>query len=210
MEENKQEEKSLSDKELNFRMQAASYEKKLAEKEQRMAELERQVKELAESQSSKEDDYEPYVDEKKLNKKLSQFGQQAQQQTQQEIRKMLKEERDQMWMQSHSDFDDIMKAENLKKFADKDPELAKTILEMPDSFERRKLVYNNIKALGIHKPEEPKQNIQDLINNNPRKLYYQPQTVGSGPYNSHGDFSKQGQKEAYDKMQELKSRLRLG
>jgi hypothetical protein len=205
----KQEEK-LSDKELNFRLQAASYEKKLAEKENALKEYERRLEELSRTQNDKEDDYEPYVDEKKLNKKLTQFGQQTQQQTQQEIRKMLKEERDQMWVQSHSDFDEIMKGENLQKFANKDPELAKTILEMPDTFERKKLVYNNIKALGLHKPEEPKENIQDLINNNPRKLYYQPSNVGQGPYNSSGDFSQKGQKEAYEKMQELKSRLRLG
>lgn len=209
MDDIKQEEK-VSDKELNFRLQASSYEKKLAEEREQRQALERKVEELSRTQTEKEDDYEPYVDEKKLNKKLTQFGQQTQQQTQQEIRKMLKDERDQMWLESNSDFDDIMKAENLQKFANNSPDLAKNILSLPDTFERKKLVYSNIKALGLHKPEEPKENIQDLIDNNPRKLYYQPSNVGQGPYNSHGDFSQKGQKEAYEKMQELKSRLRLG
>ena len=97
-----------------------------------------------------------------------------------------------------------------QKLVDKDPELAETILEMPDTFERQKLVYKSIKSLGLHKPEESKESIQSKIDANRRTPYYQPSGVASAPYASQGDFSPAGQKNAYDKLKELKNRLRLG
>ena len=89
------------------------------------------------------------------------------------------------------------------------PELAESILEMPEGFERQKLVYKNIKALGLHKPAEKQASIQDKIDANRRSPYYQPTGVSAGPYAGTGDFSKSGQKNAYDKMQQLKAQLRI-
>ena len=66
-----------------------------------------------------------------------------------------------MWLKNNPDFYEVMN--HAQAFADKDPELAESILEMPEGFERQKLVYKNIKALGIHKPAEQKPNIQDKI-----------------------------------------------
>jgi hypothetical protein len=80
---------------------------------------------------------------------------------------------------------------------------------MPEGFERQKLVYKNIKALGLHKPEEKAPSIQDKVDANRRSPYYQPSGVGSAPYAPVGDFSANGQKAAYEKMQELKSKLRI-
>ena len=52
--------------------------------------------------------------------------------------------------------------------------------------------------------------IQDKIDANRRSPFYQPSGIGSAPYaGPDGDFSAAGQKTAYDKMQELKSRLRI-
>jgi len=95
------------------------------------------------------------------------------------------------------------------KFAEREPELAETILQMPEGFERQKLVYKNIKALGLHKPAEVKSTIQDKVDANRRSPYYQPSGVGSAPYAAAGDFSPSGQKNAYQKMQELKNKLRI-
>jgi len=80
---------------------------------------------------------------------------------------------------------------------------------MPEGFERQKLVYKNIKALGLNMPEVKQPTIQDKIDANKRSPYYQPSGVGTAPYASVGDFSSQGQKQAYAKMQELKNKLRI-
>jgi len=90
-----------------------------------------------------------------------------------------------------------------------DPELAESILEMPEGFERQKLVYKNIKALGIHKPAMKEPSIQEKVDANRRSPYYQPSGVSTAPYSQVGDFSNTGQKQAYEKMQQLKSQLRI-
>jgi hypothetical protein len=215
--ENQTQDTKPSDKELNFRALEAKYQRQNEQERAARLEAERQRDEaLAKRQQvsnddDDDDDSEPYVDKKKLNKKLAKFGQQAKQETSAEInqavQQALKEERKQNWLRTNSDFYDVL--QHAEKFAQQDPELAESILEMPDSFERQKLVYKNIKALGIHKPEVKQPNIQDKIDANRRSPYYQPSGVGSSPYQSQGDFSAGGQKQAYEKMQELKNRLRI-
>lgn len=215
--ENQQDTKQ-NDKELNFRAIEAQYKKQLESEVARRSELEKNIAELQAKKSpsrddEEDDDDEPYVDRRKLDKKLAKFGEQTKQQTQTEIQKAvhqaLAEERQRNWLKSNPDFYEVMG--HAEKFADMDAELAETILSMPDGFDRQKLVYKSIKALGLHKPpEEKKSSIQDKVDANRRSPYYQPSGVGSAPYNNAGDFSKGGQKNAYDKMQELKNRLRLG
>lgn len=210
--ENQAQDQAVSNKELNFRALEQKYQQQLA---QERAERERLQQELSQKQQpAQEDDddsLEPYVDHKRLRKEQARFGQQIKQETQTEINKAvqmaLKQERENTWLKNNSDFQEVM--QHAEKFAQMDPELAETILEMPPGFERQKLVYKNIKALGLHKepPKEP--SIQDKIDANRRSPYYQPSGVGSSPYSTVGDFSNAGQKNAYDKMQELKNRLRL-
>jgi len=199
--------KQQNDKELNFRALEARYEKKLAEERQARLDLE---KRLSQSQDDDEAD-EPYVDHKKLEKKLAKFGEKTMQQTQSEIKNAvnsaLYEERKQSWLDTNGDFYDVMK--NAQKFAESDPALAKTILEMPESFERQKLVYYNIKSRGLDKPAQKEKSIQEKIDANRKSPYYQPSGVATAPYASQGDFSPGGQKQAYDKLQELKRNLRI-
>ena len=200
------------DKELNFRALQQKYEKQLADERAARLEAERIAQErLKASVPDEEDDSEPYVDQKRLNKRLEKFGHQTRQETQSEIKKAvseaLYEERRQNWLKNNSDFYDVM--QHAEKFAQKDPELAETILEMPDTFERQKLVYKNIKALGLHRPAAPESTIQQKIDANRKSPYYQPSGVGTPAYNGSGDFSAAGQKNAYDKLQELKKNLRL-
>lgn len=210
--ENQAQEK-LADKELNFKALQAKYERAL---EQERAEKERLSKELEARRSAPEeddDDGEPYVAHKKLDKKLAKFGQQTMQQTQNEIQKAvhtaLEKERENTWLDQNKDFHDVMQPSMLQKFMDAKPDLVKNILSMPDTFERQKLVYANIKALGLDKPTAKEPSIQEKVDANRRSPYYQPSGVGTAPYASVGDFSSKGQKQAYDKMQELKNRLRI-
>jgi len=210
-----QPEQKPSDKELNFRALEAKYQRQLEAERAGRLEAERIAQEATNKRSlpvDEEDDSEPYVDHKKLRKEQAKFGQQIKQETQQEIKsavqQALSEERKQNWIKNNPDFYEVL--QHADKFAQKDPELAETILEMPDTFERQKLVYKNIKAFGVHKPEVKQPSIQEKVDANRRSPYYQPSGVGAAPYAQVGDFSTHGQKDAYNKMQELKQRLRLG
>jgi hypothetical protein len=71
------------------------------------------------------------------------------------------------------------------------------------------LVYKSVKALGLDKPAQKQSTIQEKVDANRKSPYYQPSGVGTAPYNSQSDFSASGQKNAYDKMKELQSRLRI-
>lgn len=212
--ENQVNETKLSDKELNFRALEAKYQRQLEQEKAARLEAERLAKEAVlkkqENVELEEDDSDPYVDHKKLKKTLSSFGQS----TQSEIQKAMesaknaaKEEiKKEMWLENNPDFYEVL--QHAEKFAQRSPKLAETILKMPEGFERQKLVYENIKELGLHKPEQ-KSSIQEKIDANKRTPYYQPSGVGSAPYAAAGDFSPTGQKQAYQKMQELKNKLRI-
>lgn len=209
-------EAKISDKEINFRRQEEALLKKVEQEKQARLALEQRLAELEKGKSKiqehddEEDDSDPYVDRKKLKKALSEFGRQSHESTKSEIQRAvhtaLEEERKQQWLKQNPDFDEIMG--HAEAFYRKDPELAETILKLPESFERVKLVYKNIKALNLHKKEEDKPSIQDTIDRNRRSPFFNPQTSTS-PYQSQGDFSAAGQKSAYEKMQQLKKSLRI-
>ncbi len=205
-----------SDKELNFRALEAKYQRQVEQERAARLEAEKAVQELQSKKQQAQtdeddDDSEPYVDKKRLTKQLNKFGQNTQsdiqksmQQAKYEAKEELKQE---MWLENNPDFYDVL--QHAEKFAQKSPELAKTILRMPEGFERQKLVYQNIKAIGIDKPEPKQASIQEKIDANRKSPYYQPSGVGSSPYQSQSDFSSAGQKQAYEKMQELKNKLRI-
>lgn len=210
--ENKQ-----NDKEYNFRQLEQKYERQLSAERAAREQAEKLAKEAldrqqVQSKDDDEDDDEPYVDKKKLNKTLNKFGQTTQSEIQKamEIAKQTAKEelKQEIWMETNKDFYDVLK--HAEKFAQEAPELAETILRMPEGFERQKLVYQSIKRLGMDKPPQKQPSIQDKIDANKRNPYYQPSGVGSAPYANAGDFSETGQKQAYSKLQELKNRLRLG
>ncbi len=206
-----QEVQQQNNKELNFRALEQKYQRELA---QERAERERLSQELEKAHNIRsnrdddEDENEPYVDHKKFKREQAKFGQQIKQETQSEIQKAvshaLKEERKQSWLKNNSDFYEVM--QHAEKFAQSDPELAETILEMPDTFERQKLVYKNIKALGIHKPAVAQPSIQEKIDSNRKGAFYQPSGVSSSPYTQSSDFSPKGQSEAYQKIKQLRSK----
>lgn len=205
-----------SDKELNFR----ALEQKLAqEKQARLQaekarqEAERRAEEARRyTQKDDEEDDDPYIDHKKLAKKLEKFGQQTREITEAEIDKRvnaaLEKNKAEEWIQKNSDFYDVMK--HAEKLYEADQELAETILRMPDNFDRQKLVYKQIKSMKLHQPHQKEADVQSKIEERRRGPYYQPSGMGTAAYGHSGDFSPAGQKNAYDQMIALKSRLSGG
>ena len=206
----------VSDKELNFRQLEAKYDRELKQQREENERLKKELEARNQSQSNvqeEDDDSEPYVDQKKLNKTLNKFGQNTQteiQKAMQQAKASAKEElKQEMWVENNPDFYEVL--QHVEKFAQKAPKLAESILRMPEGFERQKLVYENIKQLDLHKPEQKQPSIQDKIDANRKSPYYQPTNFSAAPYSGpQSDFSPSGQKDAYNKMQELKNRLRLG
>ncbi len=210
--ENVVQEQKPSDKELNFRKLESKYQQEVANERAEKKELERRLQEMTQKPEVEEDDSEPYVDNKKLNKAMSKFGQSTQAEinkAMQQAKELAKEElKQEMYLENNPDFFKVLD-ENADKFAQKSPRLAENILKMPAGFERQKLVYNAIKELGIDKPEQKQSSIQETIDSKRRGAFYQPASVGTSPYQSASDFSPKGQEQAYAKMKELQSRLRM-
>lgn len=204
-----------TDKELNFRALEQKYQRQLEQERAARLEAEKKAEEAVSKRSLPTDDddesSEPYVDHKKLNKKLNQFGQTTQSDIQKAMemaKQSAKEElKQEMWLENNPDFYDVL--QHAEKFAQRAPKLAETILRMPEGFERQKLVYQNIKELGVNKPDAKQPSIQDKIDANRKSPYYQPSGVGAAPYAQVGDFSDGGQKQAYQKMKELQKQLRI-
>lgn len=199
------------DKELNFRTLEAKYRRELDQERAARIEAERVAKEYSSRKVEEDDnDDEPYVNDKKLNRKLSDFERRMEERIEKKAEEkaysMMQQDKQQSWLKNNSDFYDVM--QHAERFAQRDPELAETILNMPEGFERQKLVYKTIKTMGLHNPEVKQPTIQDKIDANKRSPYYQPTGVGASPYASQGDFSVTGQKAAHAKMKELQNRLR--
>jgi len=212
VQEQQAQEAHKSDKELNFRALEAKFQNELEKQKKENEEMARKLEELSQKENEDDDDYDDYVNSKRLKKEIERLkkdsSKQTQEAVQQSINQALKKERQELWFKQHQDFQDIMK--HADKFAEQYPEMAEDILHMPQGFERQKLVYDAIKAHKLHEPKEDKPSTQDMINQNRRVPYYQGGGVGSSPHAMQGDFSSEGKKNAYAKMQELKSRLRLG
>jgi hypothetical protein len=204
-----------NDKEFNFRQLESKYKNEIDRERQARHDLEKKLDELAarhQSNTEVDDDNEPYVNSRRLEKKLANFGQSTKSEIEKgmerakiEAKEELKQE---LWLENNPDFFDVL--QHAEKFAQSNPILAETILKMPDNFERKKLVYANIKAMNLHKPPPKESSIQDKIDGNRRNVFYQPSGVGTAPFQPQGDFSEAGMKSAYEKMQQSKAKLRLG
>lgn len=205
---NQDKEKEL---EKNFSVQRKHFEKELTAQRQqyeaRIAQLEQERQQPQQTHDSDDDDSEPYVDQKRLKKTLAKEREELRKEfktsVRQEAQALIEQERQSSYLKQNADFHGVMTAENIQKFAEKYPQLAEPMLEMPDGFARQKLLYEQMKALNVHKKEEPKQSIQDTVNANRRSPYYRPSDIPNAPYAMNGDFSDAGKKSAYTKMQDL-------
>lgn len=208
-------ENKSNDKEFNFRQLEAKYKNEIERQARKEAELEQKIQELSKKQtqeSDEDDQSDPYVDHRKLEKKLAKFGQNTQSDIQKAMemaKNIAKDEiKQEIWLESNPDFVDVL--QHADKFAEANPLLAETILKMPDNFERKKLVYANIKAMNLHKPAAKQSSIQEQIDSNRKNVFYQPTGIANAPFTPQGDYSPEGQKNSYKKMKEAQARLRLG
>lgn len=209
-----QEQPKTNDKEYNFRAQEAKYERMLAQERSAREEAERRAQEIVARKNEKEedeDDDQPYVDHKRLNRTLSSFEKKMEEKiekkAEEKARHMIADNKKNDWLKSNPDFYEVL--QSAERFANENPDLAEAILEMPEGFERQKLVYKNIKAVGAHKAKSQEPSIQQKVDANRRSPYYQPSGIGTAPYSQVGDFSTSGQKNAYAKMKELQGKLRI-
>lgn len=197
--------------EINFAKLRKKLEAEIQEKEAlklKTVQLEKEREELLRGRnvaSEDDDDDEPYIDKRKLKKELSRHGEEFEKRVEKKVQEALEEERRATYLKENNDFNDILSEDGLKGFVESHPNLANAILRMPDGFERQKLVYENIKALKKLKEASSKPSIQDTIEANRRSPYYKGPTSATPPFGGQID-----PKAAYNKMQELKSRLRLG
>lgn len=213
-----QQENKQNDKDYNFRALEAKHRKEIEQERQARFDLERRLQEVEASKikrndddDDQEDDSEPYVDHKRLKKQFGSFERKLddkiQKKIQEEARSLLQKKEEDDWIRNNPDFVEVLNEQNLTRFVEKAKPLAESIKNIPDGFEKQKLVYNAIKSMGIDKPEQKVPSIQEKIDANRRSPYYQSSGVSTPPYAGAGDFSAAGQKTAYAKMQELKARL---
>src|SRR5215470_2003507 len=162
-------EQKPNDKELNFRALEAKFQKQLEQEKAEKLEMQRQIQELREktqkhTERDEEDDAEPYVDHKKLEKKLAYLEKKLEEKfdkrAEEKSSKMIQKEKEQAWLENNPDFYEVMQ-QNAEKLMQKAPHLADAILRMPDGFERQKLVYYNIKSLDLDKPEAKQPSVQE-------------------------------------------------
>lgn len=208
-----------SAEQINLAKQRKMYEAQLEQERQARIQLEQRLSEIEKSkrniEDDEDDDSEPYVDKRKLAKTTTKVKQEIRQETQQDVKQAiqlaLEQDRRDRWLEANPDFEETMS--HADKLAQMDPELARSILAMPDNFERQKMVYRNIKLLGVNKPKAPESTVQQKIDANKRSPYYQPSGVGSSPYGvQNGGFnvSEQQGKDLYAQMKETQKRMRLG
>lgn len=207
------ENKSKEDNLVNIRRLYEQEREARLQAERLAAETQAMLRNQAQQQKHVEDDDEdPYVDNKKLARKLSSFEAELEKKieakAEAKARALLAEKEQNDFVKSNRDFESVMTADNLDRFAQEHPLIAENLLRMPNNFERQKLVYATIKSL--QKEQEKKSSIQDVIQQKQQSAYYQPSGISPGASFTGGDFSNAGQKEAYAKMQELKQRLRIG
>jgi hypothetical protein len=208
---NEQIEQKSNDKEYNFAQIRKQLEQEKQEKQHLASQIEELKRAVAQPRNDDDDDDEPYIDRKKLRRESEKVKKEAineaEQLIERKVSKALEEERRNMWLKGNPDFYDTM--QHAQKLYEKDPELAESIIQMPDTFERQKLVYRSIKTLGLHEKAKAAPSIQEKIDANKRSPYYQPASSGTPPYSSGGDFSDAGMKSGFTKMKELQKRMGL-
>jgi hypothetical protein len=206
-----QTETKQNDKEYNF----AQLRKQLEQEKQARSAVEQRLEAMEQGLQVRKQEYDddgdsddPYINRKTLKKELSKWGsdldKKIDKKAEEKARVLVEQERQNNFLRQNADFHNILTPDLIQKFAEQHPEIAEPMLEMPDNFARQKLLYQNIKALGLHKPPPPKEDIQKKIDANRRSPYYQPSQAGATPpYAQQSDFSESGQKNAYAKMREL-------
>ena len=108
IQEQPQEASKVDNKELNFRKQEQMYQKIVDEERRARLEAERKLQQMVAGSQDDDVSDEPYVDEKRLNKKLTKFGAQTKQETENIVKTAVEdalyEERKKNWLKNNTDF----------------------------------------------------------------------------------------------------------
>lgn len=205
-------------KEINFESLRKQLNETRAENAQFREKINRLEKEkpaprLPYKDDEDEESDEPYVDHKSLKKKMNRLEADIDKKIEikavEKARELIAQEKREDYLKQNPNYEKTMTPELLQKFAEKHPGMAQALVKMPEGFERNQLIYEAIKSTGVDKPDVAESTIQQKIDQNKKSPYYIPSGMGTAPYNGQGDFSEAGKKNAYDKLKELKSRLRL-
>ena len=210
-----QQQEQPTQQQLNFaalRKQLEEERQARAQAELKAQELERLASQKVSVQEDDDDDFEPYVDRKKLKKELSKAIDYTKKETRQEIeqavRQAIESERQQNYLRENPDYAQYMTPEKLNEFGNAHPAIAKSLMNMPDSFERQKLVYETMKTLAATKQAQAERSsIQEKVDANRRSPFFNSSSA-SAPYAGGGDYSEAGMKAAYEQIQALKSKMR--
>lgn len=171
----------------------------------------RQHYEASRNEEEDESD-EPYIDRKTFKKQLSRLEKQLEEKidkkAEEKARTLLEEAQKKDFAyklkSEYRDFDEVLNSETAEKFSQQHPELAQEVLSIPDEYQRRKMAYQMIKSIGLHKKEDAvKASAQAKIDANLRNPYFHAGAIANGSQLPIGDFSEAGQKAAYEKMKAL-------
>lgn len=186
---------------------------------QRLALLEENAKKATAPKEGDEDDGEPYVDKKRLNREMSKLkesmGAEIDRKAEEKARSLMAEEKKKDFFKNNKDFNEIMQQDEIQRFIAEQPGLAEDLETMPDNFERQKVVYRMIKTLKEAKPVQgaaptaPKSPLAQAFDARKSAMAYQPGGSSGGPFQSIGDFSQQGQKNAFDRFRALQKTVHL-
>ena len=108
-----------------------------------------------------------------------------------------------------------MQADEIQKFINEHPNIAEKLEKMPDNFDRQQLVYETIKTFKNIKPAQSttppvqKSMLAQAFDARKSAMAYQPGGSSGGPFQSMGDFSPSGQKNAYERFKALQKTVNL-
>jgi hypothetical protein len=215
--------KSSSDKELNFRRLEEARNKEREDKirlELQNQQLTKEVQEMKEFLKPKEvdpfDDVDEYIEPElkarlqakfdKVSSSLERKAEEIAERKYQEIQKRKEEDDKKNFLpklqKEFNDFDQIMTEQNIMELGKNDSWSLKTVLMIPDEYEKRKALYEKIKERK--QLEENKPTIQDKVQKNMRNPYFIPSSATPNSPAIDYDLNADGARQAA--YQSLKNR----
>lgn len=185
---------------------------------QRLSELESKVNAKPAQQEEEITSDEPYLDHNRFRKEMAKFSQTMEakidQRAEEKARKLIEEEKRHEYLKKNRDFNEVMDKENLMKVIEEYPEVAEEFNGLPADFQRQKALYATIKALKKNPAPEapksaPKSSLEQAMLERKAQNAYQPGGSSGGPFQSMGDFSEGGMKNAYNKFKSLQKTVNL-
>lgn len=109
----------------------------------------------------------------------------------------------------YPDYDQVLTRDNAQKLEERDPEYAALLTEVSDDFKRRELAYKRIKKM-LNEQKPPETKAQEVVNENKKSNYYYS-PVGQGAMNNPYAFefdvrSPEARTAAYAKLKAAQKR----